>query len=355
MQVCVLSVIVAAHRKAGCIEDNLKRLKGCEIIIAADEPADELADIIKRYNVKATISNTRRGKWRALNEAVKLASGEVLLFLDSDTRLDCDVKDVLEVLKRSDAVEIRKELNSSTLIQKLSSVDFLNMFTVACLASRLRTSLGLNGAAFAIKKDVFVDIGQFRSRINEDTDLGVRLAVNGYIIATGGKAITKSPSGLREWFKQRERWAAGGAEVFLEYFHQILKRPVLWLPALFLLFPAVIGLLISFSIPDNYISKALFLLIPLWLPSKIATGLLFILYQKHVLQNIIAALVSFSAWMAVEVLIAKMTGWKVSLKILPLYYFVYSPLWMMLCFTALVRVLIARISGKKVGIRDWSV
>jgi len=355
MPICVLSVIIAAHRKTGYIESNLKKLKGYEVIIAADEPEEGLVDIIKKYNVKASISSIRRGKWRALNEAVRLASGEILLFLDSDTKLDCDVEEVLELLKGSDAVEIRKELNSSTLLQKLSNVDFLNMFAVACLASKLRTSLGLNGAAFAIKKDVFVDVGQFRPRINEDTDLGVRLALNGYTVSIGGKAITKSPSGLKEWFKQRERWAMGGAEVLLENLYQIIRRPVLWLSALFLLFPAIIGLLLNLSIPDNYISKALFLIIPLWLPSKIATGLLFILYQKHALQNVIAIVASFFAWMAVEILIARRAGWRISFRILLLYYFIYSPLWMMLCFTALVRVLIAKITSKEVTIKDWTV
>jgi len=145
------------------------------------------------------------------------------------------------------------------------------MFITAKLASRLHSSLGLSGAAFWIKKDVLLRLGGFRKRINEDTDLGIRLEINGYSIGVGGKALTKAPSNLRNWFSQRERWALGGAEIFLENFSRIIKNPKLWIPSLFMLFPALVGLIINLLLPNNIILKILYftLQLMLFLPHKI--------------------------------------------------------------------------------------
>jgi len=353
-----ISVIIAAYKRAGYIEYNVKRLRGnYEVIVAADEPERKLLEVIEKYGLKASISEKRRGKWRALNDAAKLATGDVLLFLDSDTRLECDIESISDMLRRYDAVEIRKEINASTTIQKLANVDYLNMCTVATLASKLKASLGLNGAAFGIRKDVFFKLGGFRSKINEDTDLGIRLGLHGFRVGVGGKVVTKAPSTLKEWLAQRERWAIGGAEVFIENFWHIIRKPALWLPAVFLLFPAIAGFAINILISDDALTKLLYLILPamLFLPPKILALLMFILYQEHLLQNMLAALTAFLVWVIVEVILALKMNWKIDLKLLPVFYFFYSPLWMMLCLTAFFRVSIAKLRKRGVEVKDWTL
>jgi len=67
------------------------------------------------------------------------------------------------------------------------------MFLTAKIASKLDSCLSLNGAAFGIKKDVLLKLGGFRRCINKDTDLGVRLELNGYRVGVCRRAITKAP------------------------------------------------------------------------------------------------------------------------------------------------------------------
>lgn len=217
MGTCKLTVILTTHKKLGFIEYNVEKLKRIcqsEIIIAADEPEEEILQLIKRYNLKATVSNERRGKWRALNDALKLATCDYILFIDSDTKIEFNIDELLKCFEKYDAIEIGKEVNASSLIEKLARIDYLNMFITSKLSSKLNSCLGLNGAAFAIKRDIIKKFG-FRARINEDTDLGLRLAINGYKVGVFGKTITKSPSTFKSWLMQRERWAIAVLKFFL--------------------------------------------------------------------------------------------------------------------------------------------
>ncbi|HID42968.1 MAG TPA: glycosyltransferase [Archaeoglobaceae archaeon] len=57
-------------------------------------------EIIRNYNLRATISEKRRGKWKALNDAISMANGDYILFLDSDTKIvDLSLLKVLMPLK----------------------------------------------------------------------------------------------------------------------------------------------------------------------------------------------------------------------------------------------------------------
>jgi len=346
------SAVLIAYKEPGFIEENVRNLtrKGFEVIIAADEPSNEILRIIRKYRLKATISDKRRGKWRALNDAVTIAEGDYVIFVDSDTIIA-----ELEGFEEFDAVEIRKEINASSLMERLANIEYFNMFLTARIASKLGSCLSLNGAAFGIKKDVLLKLGGFRKCINEDTDLGVRLGLNGYRVGVCGKAITRAPSSFKDWLVQRERWSLGGAEVVIDNFWSILKKPKLWVPYLFLFYPSVIGLVFGFTLPDSVILKALSLILPFmfFVHFKVVSLLLLSIFELHVIRNLIAMLTSFIIWVLVVIVFSKKTNYSIELKLLPLYYFIYNPLWTMLCIVALAKVSVFRLIGRELKVKDW--
>jgi cellulose synthase/poly-beta-1,6-N-acetylglucosamine synthase-like glycosyltransferase len=355
----MLSVIIAAYQTKGLIEENLKKLRNFgnfEIIIAADEPDEELLNLIKEKGLKASISSQRRGKWRALNDAVKLASSPYILFLDSDTLIE----ELPENYAEFDAVEIRKEVFHDGFWSWLVNIDYMNMYMAAKLAEKLKGCLGLNGAAFIVRRDVIQELGGFNSTVTEDAELGVRIAFNGYRFGTGGKALTKAPD-FAGWLKQRKRWAAGGAEIVLNYFWNFLRKPLLTLPALILIFPALIGLIINLILPDNLGLKLAYLLVPLiyFLPTTFSTVILIAIHHLYSLQNFVQLVFTFLAWCIFMALAAKKLRWGVNLTMLlimlPLYFLVYSPLWTMLSLTTFLRVLVMRLIGRRYVPEDWAV
>ncbi len=348
------SAVISAYKDTGHVEENIRwlREKGYEVVIAADEPDDELLRIIEKYHVKATLSRKRRGKWRALNDALKLVSGEQIIFIDSDTV----IKD-LSGLNGSDAVEIVKEVRGKSIVERLVNVDYLVMTLGSAIAAKLGSCLGLNGSAFVIKRSVMDKLGGFRRKINEDTDLGVRLGLGGYSYDICGRAITEGPKTFKEWFKQRERWSMGGAEVLLENLLPILMHPRLWIPYLVFFYPALFGMLVSFLLPENYFTKFLYLVLPLLaiLSPKLASLAILTLYELDTLRNLVAMGISFLAWSGIVLIFSKKIDFKIDVRVLPLYYFVYSPLWSAICLISFLRVLYCKIRGKRIEVNGWKL
>ncbi len=348
------TVVITSYRDAGYIEENLKRFsKGdFEVVIAVDDPEDKILEIIQGYGVKASISKERRGKWKALNDALKLVSGDQIIFLDSDTIIDD-----LSGLNGCDVVEILKEVKGDNTIEKLVNIDFLVMSLGSKIASKFGSCLGINGSAFVIKKSVIEKLGGFRKRINEDTDLGVRVGLNGYRFAVCGRAYTRAPKNFKEWFKQRERWSMGGAEILIENFIPVLLRPKLWIPYLVFFYPAIFGFLVSLLLPESYLFKTLYLILPFIaiLSPKLASLAILVLYEVGNIKNILAAFVSFSAWSGLIILFSSKMNYKIDYRLLPVYYFLYSPLWTIICFISFFRVLIYKIIGKEIRIKGWKV
>jgi len=348
------SAVLVAYRKPGFIEENVKKLikEGFEVIVAVDEPNEEILRIVREYGLKATISERRRGKWRALNDAIRLAEGDYIIFIDSDTRIV-----ELGGFENFDAVEIVKEVNASSLIERLAKIEFFNMFLTSKIASKLGSCLSLNGSAFGIRRDVLLKLGGFRRRINEDTDLGMRLGLNGYRVGVCGRAMTKSPSRLKDWLAQRERWSLGGAEVVIENLPSILKKPRLWIPYLFQFYPTIVGLALGFALPDSIILKVLSLILPFlfFVHFKLISFLLLSVFELHVMRNVIAMLISFIVWALTVIVLSKKTNYEIEFKLLPLYYFLYNPLWTMICIVALAKASVFRLIGREIKVKGWVV
>lgn len=346
------SVIIAAYKDPGYIEGNVQNFKNEEIIVAADKPQPELVSIIEKYNLKATISTERRGKAKSLNDAAQLARGECLIFIDSDTKL-------LELgnLNGLDAADIRKEVNSSTLMEKLANIDYFNMLITSMLVTRLNSCLSINGAAICIRKDVLQEIGGFRRCITEDTDLGLKLGMYGYNVGVTGRALTKAPPTLREWFAQRERWGLGGAEVVLENFRSIIRKPKVWIPSLILLYPALIGLMINFLLPASIFFKLLYFILPfmLFLPNQLVVALLLAVFEWQVTKNLLTIIGPFFVWMVIVFLLSKKVSYQLKARYLPIYFFVYSPLWTAICAVSVVKVAVYKWRGRQLTVENWPV
>ncbi len=82
-----------------------------------DEPTAEFSEKINQFQneqIKFFINNERKGKANVLNEAAKLASGKVLLFLDSDVQVTSDpdfLKKIIMEMQMTDVLDIKKEVS----------------------------------------------------------------------------------------------------------------------------------------------------------------------------------------------------------------------------------------------------
>ena len=92
-----ISIFIPIYKESNQLKGMLNVLNGQnvtkEIFVSVDEPTPKFSEEIgqlQNEHVKFIVNKERTGKANALNEAAKLASGKVLLFLDADVQVSDD-------------------------------------------------------------------------------------------------------------------------------------------------------------------------------------------------------------------------------------------------------------------------
>jgi cellulose synthase/poly-beta-1,6-N-acetylglucosamine synthase-like glycosyltransferase len=169
------------------------------------------------------------GKAAALNRASESVEADALLFLDNDIFLPASLsflEDLASCLERRDLVELPKVGMGEGFFAQMMKMEFLsNLYTAELMASSLGACPSMNGAAFAIRKGLFEDLGGFAATVNEDMDLAARAFLSGASfgfppeLAVGNAVSERVP----DWRKQRKRWMTNNALWSGDYLWTCLK------------------------------------------------------------------------------------------------------------------------------------
>ncbi|MCX8175979.1 MAG: glycosyltransferase family 2 protein, partial [Candidatus Bathyarchaeota archaeon] len=217
---------------------------------------------------------------------------------------------------------------------------------------------GFNGAAFAIKRKSFEKLGGFRKVVSEDLDLGTRSFLENLRFKQSEKVevYTKVPSNIKAWYKQRKRWGIGTALWIKEYYKLLakvtVKFPKTLIPSIFILSPFLPLFIVNFFFP-NISFESLAVLFLTFLTSKLGfliptTFLIFIIV---LMKNLTFFLGSYMAGTIIYYLLARKLNYRFNPAEFFLFYFLLSPLWLLIVITSIIRVLIQ--PNKKLGI-DWT-
>lgn len=234
-----VSFIFPVYKKGNTVQ-VIKKLRedpyaNKEFIITVCQPDQEyLREIekIKDKDMKILISNERKGKVNAVNEAVKYSSGDIIVFFDSDATLESfKIKDVVNACKKYELVDFVKKVNPSNIIGKFMYIEYFCYYLIQKLCSKIGKSIILNGAGFAVRREIWEKLNGYERVYIEDVDFATRLYANGGKYYLLDNCILKI-NPIKSWKKfieQRKRWAYGGIEWFLRYYKVIigysLKHP----------------------------------------------------------------------------------------------------------------------------------
>src|ERR1035437_4435766 len=361
-----ISIFIPVYKESNQLAGMLKELSSQnvskEIFVIVDQPTDEFSKKLKHLeneNVQLIVNKERIGKANVVNSTFKLSTGKVLLFLDSDVGIPNDpdyLRKIVMEMQHTDILDIKKIVTKDkSFLSKMAYYEYLTFNISSWLASRyMHKCPAVNGAAFAIKREMFEKVSGFRKVVAEDIDLATRAFLEGssFAYTTDVEVKNEVHSDWHKWFTQRRRWAIGQALWLKDWYKPLaksfIKKPQIFLPSLFFLYPSVIVFLLTAVIPSMWMYNSL-LVFSLFLSVKFNIALPLLLLSLGTADLVKILLISMSGFAftaAVFYGFARKLGFQMKLHELFVYYFFYSSIWMVIIIVGHIQVFAL---GKKAG------
>lgn len=280
-----VTVLVPMHNEELVMRQTLDSLIQCDydrdklqIIGINDHSEDKTKEILDSYCEKYTYikalhrldPDQLRGKPVGLNEAMEMATGDVIIVFDADYKPSVNlIKKLATAFKDPEVGAVMGRvipLNANrNYLTTLLNLERTGGYQVD---QQARYNLGLvpqyGGTVGGFRKDVIMETGGFDTKIlAEDTELTYRLYTKGYIVLYDNSAecYEESPETWNVRGRQIRRWARGHNEVMFKYFGKTLVSKNLSvlqkIDGIFLLMVYMIPCLLFLAIID---SLALFFL-----------------------------------------------------------------------------------------------
>lgn len=235
----MVSVLIPCYNEADNLNQSIPHLLNLaypnyELIFINDGSADKTGKIIDSWakiEPKVVALNQKNaGKAAAMNNGASHARGKYIVGIDGDAILDYHALSYMVQTLENDvslgAVTGNPRVrNRSTVLGKLQVAEFSSVIgLIKRSQSILGTLFTVSGVIVALRKDVVDQIGGWSTNmITDDIDVSWKVQTAGYNIAYEPRALcwVLMPETIRGLFKQRLRWAQGGAEVILKYFSSV--------------------------------------------------------------------------------------------------------------------------------------
>lgn len=239
-----VSVIIPAWNEGVGVTETVRSLlantyEPLEIVIVNDGSTDNSDALIRSFmrdwnqemkdepHPGKTITYQYRGnggKGKALNAAIALTTGEIIVSVDADCHVMPDaIENFVQYFADPEimaAVGNVKIGNTGSLIGTVQYLEFLFSFYFKKADSLMNTIYIIGGAAGAFRREVFGTIGGYHPHhITEDIDLSVRIQRGGMRIVYAADAVvyTEGAGDFQGLVKQRLRWKWGRFKTFWDH------------------------------------------------------------------------------------------------------------------------------------------
>jgi len=235
-----VSIIVAARNEEeniGRCLDSLSRLSYpaelMDIVVIDDRSTDKTEEIVQRHAaadsrirlvVAAPETGHLRGKTNAVTQGIEASEGEIILFTDAD----CEVPAgwVEETVKYYDSARVGivagfTALEAGSLFERIQTLDWFYLFSVAAATIRLRFPQTAVGNNLSVRRKAYDQVGGYRKipfsvtedyalfhAVTTETDFEPRFPLDPLTLVT-----SKACSSWRQVHHQKVRWFTGGRDM----------------------------------------------------------------------------------------------------------------------------------------------
>lgn len=237
----MVSVMIPCYNEGANLDESIPHLldlnyPNYELIFINDGSKDETGEIIDRWAAKESrivaLHQENQGKASALNHGLLVAKGKYVACIDGDAVLDYNALDYmvqsLELNPKYGAATGNPRVrNRSTILGRLQVSEFSSIIGLIKRAQCLMgTIFTVSGVCCLFRKDVMQEVGGWSTNmITEDIDISWKIQTSGYNVMYEPRALcwVLMPETIRGLYKQRLRWAQGGAETIMKYFPQVWR------------------------------------------------------------------------------------------------------------------------------------
>ncbi len=185
-----------------------------------DKLAKEIPNLKVLHRKESDVEKNLKGKPGAIQFAADIAKGEFLLLTDADCKVhEKWIKTIVSAFLKYevDLIPSFTHVESNTLFDKIQSIEWLYMHTMASAGVGHNKVLGAYGNNFNIRASVFHKIGGYRNiKFSVTEDLALMQAVDKlnskilYLNNVNSSVTTYGCKTFVEYMNQKHRWAVGG-------------------------------------------------------------------------------------------------------------------------------------------------
>ncbi|BAZ41640.1 family 2 glycosyl transferase [Calothrix sp. NIES-4101] len=225
-----ISIIISAYNEEDCIADKIQNLLSLdypsskmEIIIGSDGSTDRTNEIVQKFSVPILAFydySQRRGKMATINDLVKQAKHEIIVFTDARQSFDKNaIRQLVANFHDPYTGCVSGELHFKPLTvvggtgKGISLYWKYEKFLRAC-ESKFQSMLGATGAIYAIRRHLFTPIPQ--NVILDDMFVPLKIIQKGYraVFDADAKAYDTVADNPQEEYRRKVRTLYGNYQIF---------------------------------------------------------------------------------------------------------------------------------------------
>lgn len=231
-----ISVLIAAYNEEKVIEDRIKNIVALnydhskiEVFIGSDLSSDRTNEILLEYQkeyswLKVYLSQERMGKAGILNELIKQANNEIVVFTDANTNFNQDaLKNIIEDFADENVggvcgrlILIDDEQSKSEGVEETEYWKYETLIKKA--EGRCGILLAANGGIFAIRKNLY-EVIPTENAVTDDLFVSLSVVSKGYKFTYCNDAVAYENTGkdLSEEYKRKVRFGATNFQTLLQF------------------------------------------------------------------------------------------------------------------------------------------
>lgn len=229
-----VSVLVPAHNEVAVIAQSVLAMLALdypafEVIVIDDGSTDgtlaALDGLRADPRLRLVRKNVNEGKALALNDALLLARGDILMCMDADAAPDAAM--LRRIVPHFDAPRVAavtgnpRVRNTGTFLARLQAVEFSSIISLLRRAQRVwGRVVTVSGVVAALRRSAVLDVGGFSANMpTEDIELTWKLQRRFYDVRYEPRAVCwmTVPLSYRGLYRQRLRWAHGLMQVLRKH------------------------------------------------------------------------------------------------------------------------------------------